>query len=71
MPEKEAELSALENVEAMVPEEGAEDAAAGESQAEEPTVGGAEFGQLQAENDELKKERDQLKDRAGAAPGGV
>ncbi len=63
MPEKEAELSALENVEAMVPEEGAEDAAAGELQAEETTVGGAEFGQLQAENDELKKERDQLKDR--------
>lgn len=63
MPEKEAELSALENVEAMVPEEGAEGGAAGELQAEETTVGGAEFGQLQAENDELKKERDQLKDR--------
>jgi molecular chaperone GrpE len=63
MPEKEAELSALENVEAMVPEEGAEGGAAGELQAEETTVGGAEFGQLQAENNELKKERDQLKDR--------
>jgi molecular chaperone GrpE len=63
MPEKEAELSALENVGAMVPEEGAEGGAAGELQAEETTVGGAEFGQLQAENDELKKERDQLKDR--------
>jgi molecular chaperone GrpE len=63
MPEKEPELSALENVEAMVPEEGAEGGAAGELQAEETTVGGAEFGQLQAENDELKKERDQLKDR--------
>jgi molecular chaperone GrpE len=63
MPEKEAELSALENVEAMVPEEGAEGGAAGELQAEETTVGGSELGQLQAENDELKKERDQLKDR--------
>ena len=62
MPEKEAELSALENVEAVVPEEGAEDAAADELQAEKP-IGRAEFGQLQAENDELKKERDQLKDR--------
>jgi molecular chaperone GrpE len=62
MPEKEAELSALENVEAMVPEEGAE-GDAGELQAEETTVGGSELGQLQAENDELKKERDQLKDR--------
>jgi molecular chaperone GrpE len=63
MPEKEAELSALENVEAMVPEEGAEGGAVGELQAEETTVGGSELGQLQAENDELKKERDQLKDR--------
>jgi molecular chaperone GrpE len=62
MPEKEAELSALENVEAVVPEEGAEDAAGAELQAEKP-IGRAEFGQLQAENDELKKERDQLKDR--------
>jgi molecular chaperone GrpE len=62
MPEKEAELSALENVEAVVPEEGAEDAAAAELQVEKP-IGRAEFGQLQAENDELKKERDQLKDR--------
>jgi molecular chaperone GrpE len=60
MPEKEAELSALDNVETRVPEKGAEDVA--KSQTEE-SVGGAESGQLQAENDELKKERDQLKDR--------
>lgn len=60
MPEKEAELSALENAETAVPEKGAEDAT--ELQAEE-SVSGTEFGQLQAENDELKKERDQLKDR--------
>jgi molecular chaperone GrpE len=62
MPEKEAELSALENAEAVVPEEGAEDPASAELQAER-LIGRAEFGQLQAENDELKKERDQLKDR--------
>jgi molecular chaperone GrpE len=62
MPEKETELSAFENEEAVVPEEGAEDAAVDESQAEKP-IGKAESGQLQAENDELKKERDQLKDR--------
>jgi molecular chaperone GrpE len=54
MPEKEAELSAVQNAETAVPEKGAEDAV--ELQAEEPN-------QLQAENDELKKERDQLKDR--------
>jgi molecular chaperone GrpE len=63
MPEKEAELSALENVESVVPEQGAEDTAAGELQAEETTAGGAEFAQLQAENEELRKDRDQLKDR--------
>jgi molecular chaperone GrpE len=62
MPEKEAELSALENAEAVVPQEGAEDPASAELQAER-LIGRAEFGQLQAENDELKKERDQLKDR--------
>jgi molecular chaperone GrpE len=65
MPEKEAELSALENRETM-PEKAAGDAVeatAAEVQAEEPSGIRAEFDQLQAENDQLKKERDQLKDR--------
>jgi molecular chaperone GrpE len=61
MPEKEAELSALENAETGVSERDA--TAAGELQAGETPVGQADLGQLQAENDELKKERDQLRDR--------
>ncbi len=61
MPEKEAELSALENAETGVSERDA--TAAGELQAGETSVGQADLGQLQAENDELKKERDQLRDR--------
>lgn len=61
MPEKEAELSALENAETGASEQDA--TAAGELQAEETTGSRADLGQLQAENDELKKERDQLKDR--------
>jgi molecular chaperone GrpE len=60
MPEKEAELSALENAEAIVPEKAAGDAVEG---AEEASVSRGEFDQLQAENDQLKKERDQLIDR--------
>lgn len=66
MPEKEAELSTLENGETPVPEKAADDAvgaSAVEAQAEEPSVSRAELEQLQAENDQLKKERDQLKDR--------
>jgi molecular chaperone GrpE len=61
MPEKEAELSALENAETGVSEKDA--TGAGELQPEETTGIRADLGQLQAENDELKKERDQLKDR--------
>ena len=60
MPEKEAELSALENAEATVPEKAAGDAVEG---AEEASASRGEFDQLQAENDQLKKERDQLIDR--------
>jgi molecular chaperone GrpE len=66
MPEKEAELSALENEETTVAEKAAGDsveATAGEVQPDEPSGIRAEFDQLQAENEQLKKERDQLKDR--------
>ncbi len=66
MPEKEAELSALENGETIAPEKAADDAAEetrADVRAEEPSGIRAEFDQLQAENDQLKKERDQLKDR--------
>jgi molecular chaperone GrpE len=66
MPEKEAELSALENEETVAPEKAAGDAVestVAEAQAEEPSGIRAEFDQLQAENDQLKKECDQLKDR--------
>jgi hypothetical protein len=54
MPEKEAELSALENAETGVSERDA--TAAGELQAGETPIGQADLGQLQAENDELKRE---------------
>ncbi len=65
MPEKEAELSA-ENTETAAPERGAVDAveaAAVELQTGERSASRAEFDQLQVESEELKKERDQLKDR--------
>jgi molecular chaperone GrpE len=64
MPEKEAELSALENGETIAPEKATDDAVEGTAavvQAGEPSETRAELDQ--AENDELKKERDQLKDR--------
>ena len=60
MPEKEAELTALERAEGAP--EGSGDAAA-EVQAEETTVSRAEFNKLQAEFEELKKEKDALIDR--------
>lgn len=66
MPEKEAELTTLENAEAAAPESGSgepTELAAAEVQAEEPPVSRAEFEQLQAEFDQLKKERDGLIDR--------
>ncbi|WP_348264436.1 nucleotide exchange factor GrpE [Telmatobacter sp. DSM 110680] len=61
MPEKEAELTAVENAEDATGEAG--QSAEMEPRAEEPPVGRAEFDQLQAEYDQLKKERDALIDR--------
>jgi molecular chaperone GrpE len=64
MPEKEAELTALEN--AGVTEDGSAEGAEGqaaETQAEQATVSRVEFERLQAEYEQLKKERDQLIDR--------
>jgi molecular chaperone GrpE len=61
MPEKEAELTAVENTEDMSGEAG--QPAALEPHAEEPPVARPEFDQLQAEFDQLKKERDALIDR--------
>ena len=66
MREKEADLTALENVETAASEGGlAETAetAAVEGQGEDATVGRAEFEQLKAEYEQLKKERDALLDR--------
>lgn len=66
MPEKEAELSAMENGETIAPEKAAGDGdetTAAEVQAGRPSELPADFDQLQAENDVLKQERDQLKDR--------
>ena len=66
MPEKEAELTALEATEGAEPEgatEGMGDARAAEVQAEEPSVSRVEFQQLQTEFEELKKEKDALLDR--------
>ena len=66
MPEKEAELSAMENGETIAAGKAAGDgdeATAAEVQAGEPEEPRAEFDQLQTENEVLKQERDQLKDR--------
>jgi molecular chaperone GrpE len=66
MPEREAELTALENAEGTAPENASPEPAdpvAAEVQAEELPVSRAEFDQLQAEFEQLKKERDQLIDR--------
>jgi molecular chaperone GrpE len=66
MPEKEAELTAVENAETAGSENASGDAGespALESHAEDLSVGRAEFDQLQAEYDHLKKERDALIDR--------
>ena len=64
MAEKEAELTALEATESAVQEKSAEgDAPGAEVQAEEPPVSRAEFNQLQADYEQLKKERDALIDR--------
>jgi len=64
MPEKEAELTAVENTETVGSEDvSAESADSPETHADEPPVSHAEFDQLQAEFDQLKKERDGLLDR--------
>jgi len=64
MPEKEAELTAVENTETVGSEDvSAESADGPETHADEPPVSHAEFDQLQAEFDQLKKERDGLLDR--------
>jgi molecular chaperone GrpE len=64
MPEKEAELTAVENTETAGSEDvSAESADSPETHADEPPVSHAEFDQLQAEFDQLKKERDGLLDR--------
>jgi molecular chaperone GrpE len=66
MPKKEADLTALENEETAAADnrsaETAETPAVG-AQGEEATVGRAEFEQLKAEHDQVKKERDALLDR--------
>ena len=69
MPEKEAELTALEATESASPERAAEEAAgttesgADDVMTEEAPVSRAEFAQLQTAYDELKKERDGLIER--------
>jgi len=66
MPEKEAELAALEATESAAPEKAAEQAAessAAEAKMDETPVSQAQFDELQAEYEQLKKERDGLIDR--------
>ncbi|HEY2469854.1 MAG TPA: nucleotide exchange factor GrpE [Terracidiphilus sp.] len=66
MPEKEAELTALEATESAEPEEregASDDTLAAGVQTEEPPVSRTEFDQLQTEYEQLKKERDALIDR--------
>jgi molecular chaperone GrpE len=66
MPEKEAELTALEATESAAPESGEDtgsDAPAAEVRNDDPPVSRAEFEQLQTEYEQLRKERDALMDR--------
>jgi molecular chaperone GrpE len=67
MPEKEAELTALETTESAIPADSAEDAETVGIEApgdvESAAVSGTEFDQLKSENEKLKTERDQLVDR--------
>jgi molecular chaperone GrpE len=66
MPEKESELTALEAAESASPDKAVEqegEASAAEVKAEEPPVSRAEFGELQTEYEQLKRERDSLIDR--------
>lgn len=66
MPDKESELTALEAAESASPDKAAEqekEASAAEGKSEEAPRNQAEFDELQAEYQELKKERDGLVDR--------
>ena len=66
MPKKEADLTALENEETAAAEHRSAETAdtpGAVAQSEEATVDRAEFEQLKAEDDRLKKERDALLDR--------
>jgi len=66
MPEKEAGLSAPESTESAAPESASTDtteAPAVDIQAEEPSMNRPEWDQLQAENDQVKRERNELLDR--------
>jgi len=67
MPDKEAELTALETTESAALEDSAETAETAGVEAnadvELPQVSRAEFDQLKTENEKLKAERDQLLDR--------
>src|SRR6476660_9099400 len=67
MPEKEAELTALETTESAIPVDSAEDAETvgvdASADAEAAAGSGTEFDQLKSENEKLKAERDQLVDR--------
>jgi molecular chaperone GrpE len=67
MPEKEAELTALETPESAIPVDSAEDAETvgieAPADVEAAAGSGTEFEQLKSENEKLKTERDQLVDR--------
>jgi len=67
MPEKEAELTALETTESAIPVDSAEDTETvgveASADVESAAVSGTEFDQLKSENEKLKTERDQLVDR--------
>ena len=74
MPEKEAELTALENERPRVRENastGAPRRLRLRLRPKRHRLAGRSLSQLQAEYDQLKKERDQLRGSAGAAAGGV
>ena len=60
MPEKDAELTALENAETGATENASAEA---EAPAEQALMSRAESDRLQAEYEQLKRERDQLVDR--------
>lgn len=63
MREKDTDLTALENEESTTANGGQAETSAAETQGGDGTVARAEFEQLRAENDQVKKERDALLDR--------